>query len=136
MQVSGIGGAATSGGGIAGLTGAAGSASGAGGIAGLSGSGGNLDIQGGLPAGLRTLVGTLQDFSTAEILLALMLASAAGRDDDCCDSGGAALGFLAGLALAGQLGQSNQFGLQFNAAASLTGTSSGNGAGLSIDVQA
>jgi hypothetical protein len=84
-----------------------------------------------IPPNMQSLVETLKDFSSAEILIALMLAAAAGRDDEA-KGGNAAGAFLAGLALAGQLGQTNQVDLsleipQFDA----TGA---GGAGLSLNV--
>ena len=48
----------------------------------------------------------LGDFSSAEILFALMMMAAMSKKDEEGSGGGAALGFLAGLALAGQLGRS------------------------------
>jgi hypothetical protein len=49
----------------------------------------------------------LQGFTSAEILMALMLLSAASRKKDEEDDGSSALALLAGMALARQLGQQN-----------------------------
>lgn len=73
-------------------------------------AGANLSAADALPPGLQSLVDILKDFSSAEILLALMFAAAAGKEDDR-EGGSAAGAFLAGLALAGQLGQSAELNL-------------------------
>lgn len=57
------------------------------------------------PAGLDGLVSALGNYTSAQILMALWLLAAGRCDDENGRSCGAALGFLAGLALAGQLGQ-------------------------------
>lgn len=51
------------------------------------------------------LLELMDGFSSAEILIALMLSGSSGkrRDDDSC--GSAAMGFLLGMAMASQLGQ-------------------------------
>jgi hypothetical protein len=54
---------------------------------------------------MQSLVDAMQDFSSAEILIALMLANAASGKDDVKSGGSAAAGFLAGLAMAGGLAQ-------------------------------
>lgn len=84
-----------------------------------------------LPPNMQSLVDTLKDFSSAEILIALMLAAAAGKDDDK-KCGSAAGAFLAGLALAGQLGQSTQIDL--NLEIPQFDTAGAGGAGLSLNV--
>ncbi len=134
MGISGVGGVGGAGGGgaiaPAGLTAGA---SGAGPAAGASPAANSTapNALDSLPPNMQSLVDTLKDFSSAEILIALMLAAAAGKDDD--EKGGSAAGaFLAGLALAGQLGQSSQIDLsleipQFDAAGA-------GGAGLSLNV--
>ena len=134
MGISGVGGVGGAGGGgaiaPAGLTAGA---SGAGQVAGASPAANSAapNALDSLPPNMQSLVDTLKDFSSAEILIALMLAAAAGKDDD--EKGGSAAGaFLAGLALAGQLGQSTQIDLsleipQFDAAGA-------GGAGLSLNV--
>ena len=58
-----------------------------------------------VPPGLQSLVDALGDFSSAEILLALMLAAATNNDKDE-ECGSAVAGFLVGLALGAQIGQS------------------------------
>jgi hypothetical protein len=132
MGISGVGGVGGAGAGAAiagaGLTtGASGAASPAG-TSSAATSAANLNS---LPPNLQSLVDTLKDFSSAEILIALMLASAAGKNDDekCGSSAGA---FLAGLALAGQLGQSTQIDLSLELP-EFPATGAG-GAGLSLNV--
>ncbi len=136
MGISGVGGIGGAGAGAA-ITGA-GLTSGASGAAPTAGassaatSGANINALDNLPPNLQSLVNTLKDFSSAEILIALMLAAAAGKDDDDKKGGSAAGAFLAGLALAGQLGQSTQIDLslelpEFPAAGA-------GGAGLSLNV--
>ncbi|NQV25371.1 MAG: hypothetical protein HQ518_13495, partial [Rhodopirellula sp.] len=78
------------------------------------------------------------DFSSAEILIALMLANAANGKDDDKSGGSAAAGFLAGLAMAGGLAQGGMChqpvdpaGVQAPAAAGGAG-----GAGLSLNFSA
>lgn len=60
---------------------------------------------------LEQLTELLKDFSSAEILIALMMLKAMEKDDEECGGGGSALGFLAGMAMANQLGQSSQIEL-------------------------
>ena len=71
----------------------------------------------------------MKDFNSAEILIALMLASAAGKDDD--KTGNAAAGFLAGLAIAGGLAQNGQINMSIEAAGA---QAAAGGAGLSLNV--
>ncbi|MEO1998037.1 MAG: hypothetical protein ABGZ17_22490, partial [Planctomycetaceae bacterium] len=49
---------------------------------------------------LSSLMELMQGFSTAELLIAMMMAAGGSDDDD--KSGSAAMGLLAGLAMAGQ----------------------------------
>lgn len=56
------------------------------------------------------LADLMKDFSSAEILMLLMLLSAC-KDDEDKESSGAALGFLMGLSMANQMGQN--FSLEF-----------------------
>ena len=71
--------------------------------------GANLSMT--VPAGLQSLIDALGDFTSAEILIALMLMAAANKDDDN-SGGGAALGLLIGLAFASQMGVSG--GVELN----------------------
>lgn len=135
MGISVVGGIGGAGGGgaiaPAGLTAGASGAAPAAGASPAANSGAAPNALDSLPPNMQSLVDTLKDFSSAEILIALMLAAAAGKDDE--EKGGSAAGaFLAGLALAGQLGQSTQIDLsleipQFDAAGA-------GGAGLSLNV--
>lgn len=92
-----------------------------------------LDLNSMIPGGLESLVNAMQDFTSAEILMALMMMAAAGGKDDDEESGGgsAAMGFLAGLALAGGLGQSLNIQLDI----SITGIE-GGGLGGQMDMTA
>jgi len=138
MGISGVGGvgAAGAGGGIApaGIAAGTSGAAAASGASSATNAGVAPNALDSLPPNMQSLVDTLKDFSSAEILIALMLAAAAGKDDD--EKGGTAAGaFLAGLALAGQLGQSTQIDLnleipQFDTA----GGAGAGGAGLSLNV--
>ncbi len=83
-----------------------------------------------LPQSLRALAETLQDFTSAEILMALMLL-AATREKDEDGASSAALGFLAGLALAAQIQQG--IGTELSAA-SLTITAPALGGLLDLQV--
>jgi len=97
-----------------GAAGAAGaSAAGAGTAPGASPA---ASLNGALPPQLQQLAQTLQDFSSAEILIALMMMKAAGGGDDRDKSSGAA-GVLAGMAIAGLLGQGGQISQALNPAA-------------------
>jgi len=79
---------------------------------------------------MQNLINALQGFSTAEILLALMMMSGQNKSSG---SGDAAMGFLAGLALGGQLGQMmNALSLSVPAA----GGASDSAAGSQINVTA
>ena len=87
---------------------------------------------------MQSLVNAMKDFSSAEILIALMLANAAGGKDDEKSCSSAAAGFLAGLALAGGLAQGGDInqsldvaGAQAPAAAAGSG-----GVGLSLNFSA
>jgi hypothetical protein len=52
-----------------------------------------------------------KDLNSIDLLIALLLAAAMqGKDDDESSGGAAAMGFLAGLAMASQLGQSQSVG--------------------------
>jgi len=82
----------------------------------------------------QSLVDSLQGFTSAEILLALFIAAALQKSDDKSDSSGAALGFLAGLAMAGQVGQSATINIQGQLGGAEAGM--GNGVGLTFNVLA
>lgn len=86
---------------------------------------------------LQQLAESLAQFSSAEILIALMLASAMQKDDDdqqC--QGSAAMGFLAGLAIAGGLGQTLQSGLSGTGAPEAGGLAGSGGLGMNLDFSA
>lgn len=89
----------------------------------------------GLPESLQSLAQTMKDFSSAEILIALML-SGGGRskDDDKQGGGGAAGAFLAGMAMAGMMGQQGHLNLELNVPLAGSGQVGGAGAGLSLNV--
>jgi len=78
----------------------------------------------------------MSGFSSAEILIALMLMSAMHNDDDAKNCGGSgAAGFLAGLAIAGQLGQATA-GLDLQAMQPAANIASSGGVGMSLNAQA
>ena len=93
--------------------------------------------QTGAPGNIQNLANSMKDFSSAEILIALMLAKALNGGGDDEKSSGAA-GFLAGLALAGGLGQGGAPNIELNAGLSgvpeIGGAGAGGGAGLSLNV--
>jgi len=62
--------------------------------------------------GVESLAQSLQDFSIAEILIALLLMAASQKGDDNSDRSSAALGFLTGMAMAGHRNASMGVGLQ------------------------
>jgi hypothetical protein len=67
-------------------------------------------LNAGCPANLEQLAELMQGLSSSEILFLLLLLSAMQKkDDDQERCGGAALGFLAGLALAGEVARSAEF---------------------------
>lgn len=84
---------------------------------------------------LQSLANAMKDFSSAEILIALMMASAAGGKDDK-EGGSAAAGFLAGLAMAGGLGQNAGINLSIDASSGVQApdAAGAGGAGLSLNV--
>lgn len=101
MQVSGVGASMTTSAGVTGSTGAADAAA------------GTTSLTLSTPmTGAESLAQSLQDFSIAEILIALLLMAAAGKSDDDSEGSSAALGFLAGMAMAGQLNASMDISLQ------------------------
>jgi hypothetical protein len=115
------------------------------GAAGVSGAGsvapggdvqaaGATSAQQALPPGLENLVQSLKDFTSAEILIALMLAKAAGGGDDEKKSSDAAAGFLAGLAMAGMLGQDMQAQCPCDPSISAPAAAGGGTAGLTLNV--
>ena len=104
-------------GGAAGAAGAAGSAGAAGAAGPLGAAGGavfsanglNLAMSSASMQQMQQLVQLLKDFTSADILLALMLMRASDKKDHCgaASDGGALLGMLAGLALGTQVHQTS-----------------------------
>lgn len=89
------------------------------------------------PGRLQMLVDLMQSFNSAEILMALMLAASASKnDDEESGSSAAALGFLAGLALAGRVAQSPMIAIDFQGNMPVSGVNFDSGVGLSIDLNA
>lgn len=86
------------------------------GPAGMSGMNGLAGA--GLTPQMQNLVNMMHDFSSAEILLALMMMSAGDKDEKKC-GGGAALGMLLGMSLAAQVGQ--MFGNMANGLSGMAG---------------
>ncbi len=127
-SISGIGGAM----GISvGVGMSAGASAGAGAAPGAAGAGQAPNA--GVPESLQSLANTMKDFSSAEILIALML-SGSGKDKDKGDGGSAAGGFLAGMALAGMMGQQSHLNLQFNMPAAGGGDVAGGAAGVGLSL--
>lgn len=128
------------GGGAAGMGAAAGIGGAAGATAGSpanSATALGATTQPGLPQNMQSLVDAMKDFSSAEILIALMLANAANGKDDEKSGGSAAAGFLAGLAMAGGLAQAGgDINLSVEVAgAQASGAAGGaGGAGLGLNV--
>jgi len=93
-------------------------------------------MQPGMPQNMQSLVDAMKDFSSAEILIALMLSNAAGGKDDEKSGGSAAAGFLAGLAMAGGLAQGGDINLSVEVAGAQPPAGSGGagGAGLGLNV--
>ena len=139
MSVSGAGGVGM-GGGAAGMGAAAGIGGAAGATAGSpanSATALGATTQPGLPQNMQSLVDAMKDFSSAEILIALMLANAANGKDDEKSGGSAAAGFLAGLAMAGGLAHAGgDINLSVEVAgAQASGAAGGaGGAGLGLNV--
>lgn len=138
MSISGAGGVGM-GGGAAGIGGAAGMAGAAGASAASPSS--SASAPGGatpasLPQNMQSLVNAMKDFSSAEILIALMLANAANGKDDEKSGSSAAAGFLAGLALAGGLAQGGGDGLPADPTGTQAPAAAGGagGAGMSMNV--
>ena len=125
MQVAGIGGGLAGGMGMGAAGGAAnmaaGSVTGGAGIAGANTA----------ATGLQSLADTMGDFSSAEILMAMMMASASNDKDE--SGGSAAMGFLVGLAMGAQVGQSMGGAMESIANTAGTGlAAAGIGAGLDL----
>lgn len=86
-----------------------------------------------MPAGLDNLINALQGFSTAEILLALMMLG--GGQDDKKKTPDAAIGLLAGLALAGQLGGFTAHASNASQGIAAANAAAGGGVGVQINFQ-
>lgn len=123
MQVGAIGGGAAMGAGAAGVNAAAAGTSATAGTTAQAGGGvaesATIDSQAAKPwesvaeMGLQALGDSVKDFNSIDLLIALLLMAAMqGKDDDESSCGSAAAGFLAGLALSGQLGQGPEHDLQ------------------------
>jgi len=89
-----------------------------------------------MPQNMQSLVDAMKDFSSAEILIALMLSNASGGKDDEKSGGSAAAGFLAGLAMAGGLAQGGDINLSVEVAGAQppAGAGGAGGAGLGLNV--
>ncbi|MFN0199209.1 MAG: hypothetical protein ACKVT0_20865 [Planctomycetaceae bacterium] len=127
MQMGGIGGIGGSGMSMGGIS--FGGASAINVNIGAPAAGGSPIDQAGMSAGMspqmNQLVELMQGFNTAEILMALMLASGGkSDDDDKKSSSNAAMGFLAGLAVSSQMNQM-PMSIQFSFDNAGTGIDSG-----------
>jgi hypothetical protein len=134
MEVGAIGGAIGGAGMSMGVGGAAmGSVSSVGGNTVGGTQAGQSAMPGEISARLQQLADLIQGFSSAEILMALMMMR--GDDDKKSGGAGAALGLLAGMAIAGQLQQMMPAGGFGNAPdASLQGFGSGMGVSINFTV--
>ncbi len=118
MEVSGIGAGVSAAGGTGATSGAVGASAAGGTVSSASSASasGESPLQvdpnaaPSIPANMQQLMESMRDFSSAEILMALILLKALEGDDDDKKGGssGAGLALLAGMALAAQLG--NMFG--------------------------
>jgi hypothetical protein len=97
---------------------------------GLDGAIGNTSPMQFSPIKMQQLGELLDGFSSAQILMALMLLSAANRKKDE-DDGSSALALLAGMALAQQLGQ-HHFAGGFGGGFDLGATSGAGGCSLNL----
>jgi hypothetical protein len=82
---------------------------------------------------LSSLMELMQGFSTAELLIAMMMAAGGGSDDDD-ESGSAAMGLLAGLAMAGQGMPQMELQWQLNVTGAYADGASGVGGGIDVSV--
>lgn len=87
-------------------------------------------LDGAFPFGLQNLAETLKNFSSAEILFTLMLLAAMEKDDKKSGGSSAAMGLLAGLAMAGQFGRGPE--LACGASVPQVGFEGGVGGNLNI----
>lgn len=90
----------------------------------------------GLSSQMQNLVQTMQDFTSGEILMALMIAAASQKKDKNGGGGGGGA-LLAGMALAGMMGggQNSHLNLQIDAPLTPGGMGGGCcGGGMSINV--
>ena len=91
----------------------------------------NEILSAGNPAVAQQLADLMEDLSSSEILFALILAAAMQKkDDDESGGGGGALGVLAGIALAAEIGRS--FASEFGGAAPVTGAEGAAGGQLNL----
>ena len=85
-----------------------------------------------VPPTLSSLMELMQGFSTAELLIAMMMAAGSSEDEE--KSGSAALGLLAGLAMAGQTLPQMDLQWQVSVTGSYADASGGLGGGLDVSV--
>ena len=83
-----------------------------------------------MPAGIEALTQGPGDFNSISILITLMILALLEKDSDEEGNSSSALGFLAGLALAAQIGQA--FGDQGGAGVPEVGGSGGLGGQLDV----
>ena len=137
MQVSAIGGGLGATGGISGASGVTGGAatSAAGSAAAGASATGSLDgtfLQGTVPAGIEALSQGAEDLGNMSLLFTLIILALLEKGDKEGSTGSSVLGFLAGFALASQLGQS----LGSQSGQSIPATTSAEGLGGQLDLQA
>lgn len=122
-------------GGEAGATGATGATANAGVPIAADGS---VLVQGGailtptVPPTLSALMELMQGFSTAELLIAMMMAAGSSEDEE--KSGSAAMGLLAGLAMAGQTMPQMELQWQVDVMGGYGDASGGVGGGLDVSI--
>ena len=106
MGVGAVGGASLGAGAIGGAAGiGAAQFSGVGGISGTAISGTQAAGSAAMTAQMQNLISLLQGFSSAEILMALMLAGGSNGDNHHKKTADAAMGFLIGMAMSAQMPQ-------------------------------
>ena len=138
MQISGVGAGLIGGGMLGGIGGS---------LNGLGATGNGLsvgngltaatsNVNGALSADLRSFSESFSELTSVDILILLMLMAAAAKSREDDQSSGAAMGFLAGLALGSHLGQSMGQGVIAGANISPENFAVDGMLGAALDVQA
>ena len=136
MQVSAIGGGLGAMGGISGASGVTGGVSAAAANSGTAASSatGSLDgtfLQGTTPAGIEALSQSAEDLGNVSLLFTLIILALLEKGDKDDNGSSSVLGFLAGFALASQLGQS----LGSQSGQAIPASTGAEGLGSQLDLQ-